>query len=301
MKDITKKFNFLSNRSGQGIVEYILLLVVVLSIAYALLNQLVTPFKNWTDFYLGQYVECLLDQGELPSLGGDSEVTDCNYSSLTDNSKQNNNNNNSSNGQSNSEDKKSDSNKDSSNSQDQSSQDSTNRGQNKKQLSYRAGTRSYGGGDSSSSYASNKKINLTSSSDTAEGELGSESSNSDSNSSSSYRGRNNYFNNRVKIRRIKGLSGQIDEEDSKMIKQKKKSKKQQANKSNLEEEETQTNANQKKFSFKPSQSKAKKVNQSEDNWSFLGLFKSAFIIIIIIALIWFVFLQIAQITRSMEK
>ncbi|MBX2995508.1 MAG: hypothetical protein KF681_11825 [Bdellovibrionaceae bacterium] len=69
----------LRSESGQGIVEYILLLVVVITLAILLANRLFKPFREWAQHYIGNYVECLLDQGELPGLGGASGVQECNF------------------------------------------------------------------------------------------------------------------------------------------------------------------------------------------------------------------------------
>lgn len=72
-----KPSRFLLNERGQGIVEYILLIVVVLMIATALSLRLFKPANEWMKNYIGDYIECLLDQGELPSLGGQDTVSDC--------------------------------------------------------------------------------------------------------------------------------------------------------------------------------------------------------------------------------
>lgn len=72
-----KPSRFLSNNHGQGIVEYILLIVVVIMIATALSLRLFKPANEWMKNYIGDYIECLLDQGELPSLGGAETVSDC--------------------------------------------------------------------------------------------------------------------------------------------------------------------------------------------------------------------------------
>ena len=63
--------------SGQAIVEYILILVVVITLALALMTRFSKPFAKWAQFYIGDYIECLLDQGELPALGGTNTVSDC--------------------------------------------------------------------------------------------------------------------------------------------------------------------------------------------------------------------------------
>ncbi len=58
--------------------EYILLLVIILSVALADSAALFKPFDKWARNYIGEYIFCLLDEGELPSLGGESTVSECN-------------------------------------------------------------------------------------------------------------------------------------------------------------------------------------------------------------------------------
>jgi len=66
------------NQKGQGTVEYVLLLVVVIAIAGAVLTRFFKPFDSWAKNYLGAYFLCLLDTGELPSLGGQGSTGECN-------------------------------------------------------------------------------------------------------------------------------------------------------------------------------------------------------------------------------
>lgn len=60
----------LRDERGQGIVEYILVLVVAVSIILGAIYQLNSAFKVWANNYFGNYLACLLETGELPSLGG---------------------------------------------------------------------------------------------------------------------------------------------------------------------------------------------------------------------------------------
>ncbi len=62
----------LGSQSGQAIMEYILVLVVVVGIALGVMYQLNTALKKYVQSYFGDYVACLLETGELPSLGGDT-------------------------------------------------------------------------------------------------------------------------------------------------------------------------------------------------------------------------------------
>ena len=62
---------------GQGTLEFVLLIVVAVTLVLALASQFFKPFKKYADYYLGSYVECLLDEGELPTLGNEGSTLDC--------------------------------------------------------------------------------------------------------------------------------------------------------------------------------------------------------------------------------
>ncbi len=49
--------------------EYVLLLVVTIGLLIAVAAQVFTPFNKWAKTYMGSYIGCLLDAGELPMLG----------------------------------------------------------------------------------------------------------------------------------------------------------------------------------------------------------------------------------------
>jgi len=66
------------SQSGQAVVEYILIVGLVVTIILGLMNQLYKPFGDWMQDYMGQYLECLLDVGELPTIAGSSESGECN-------------------------------------------------------------------------------------------------------------------------------------------------------------------------------------------------------------------------------
>lgn len=70
--------NLFRDEAGQAITEYVLMLVIVLSVFLGGLYQMNTAFKVWADNYFGEYLSCLLESGELPALGG--EAGDCNQS-----------------------------------------------------------------------------------------------------------------------------------------------------------------------------------------------------------------------------
>lgn len=60
----------LSGQRGQGIVEYILVLVVTVALVLTGLYQLNSAFKSWANNYFGNYLACLLETGELPTISG---------------------------------------------------------------------------------------------------------------------------------------------------------------------------------------------------------------------------------------
>ncbi|HPI40080.1 MAG TPA: hypothetical protein PLJ21_04705, partial [Pseudobdellovibrionaceae bacterium] len=63
-----------SNQRGQALTEYILVVVVTVAILIGLASQVFTPLQKFLQGYMGSYVECLLETGELPAtLGGDYE------------------------------------------------------------------------------------------------------------------------------------------------------------------------------------------------------------------------------------
>jgi len=59
----------LRSESGQAVLEYILILVVVVGIILGVMYQLDTAFKKYVQSYFGDYIACLLETGEMPSLG----------------------------------------------------------------------------------------------------------------------------------------------------------------------------------------------------------------------------------------
>lgn len=66
-------------QSGQAVVEYILVLIVTVSIILGILYQFNDAFRNFLNSYFGDYIACLLETGELPSLGGQGPNQDeCN-------------------------------------------------------------------------------------------------------------------------------------------------------------------------------------------------------------------------------
>lgn len=59
-------------------IEYVLLLVVSVAIILGTIYQLNSAFKGWATNYFGNYLACILETGELPSLGGGGGTGLCN-------------------------------------------------------------------------------------------------------------------------------------------------------------------------------------------------------------------------------
>ena len=56
---------------GQAVIEYILFLIIIVSVILGILYQFNDTFKKFIHSYFGDYIACLLETGELPSLGGE--------------------------------------------------------------------------------------------------------------------------------------------------------------------------------------------------------------------------------------
>ncbi len=78
MNEMLLKKTVKNDQSGQALVEYVLLLAVTIALILGLANQVYKPFGNWLQDYMGAYLECLIDIGELPSLGYDASSGECN-------------------------------------------------------------------------------------------------------------------------------------------------------------------------------------------------------------------------------
>lgn len=56
------------SQKGQAVTEYVLLLLVTIALVLAMANAIYRPFGDWMKDYMGAYLQCLLDVGELPNL-----------------------------------------------------------------------------------------------------------------------------------------------------------------------------------------------------------------------------------------
>lgn len=62
------------NHRGQAVIEYVLLLVVVISLLLGA-RGLFTSMNNYMSNVMGEYIACLMEQGELPTMGvADSDL-----------------------------------------------------------------------------------------------------------------------------------------------------------------------------------------------------------------------------------
>ncbi len=59
------------NERGQAALEYVLVLVVILTIAIAFSSRVIKPMGAFIQDVMGTYVSCLLETGELPKLGNE--------------------------------------------------------------------------------------------------------------------------------------------------------------------------------------------------------------------------------------
>lgn len=82
--------NFLSlagkNQKGQAVLEYVLLLLVIFIVSVSIMIGLSQSTQRLFNNYYGEYFACLLELGELPSLGNDQNPeTECDelYQSFT--------------------------------------------------------------------------------------------------------------------------------------------------------------------------------------------------------------------------
>lgn len=69
---------------GQATVESVLLIAVTVIIAISLMFTFYQPLNKWLDNYMGSYLTCLIDVGELPNLGSGNEgQCDAEYEKFT--------------------------------------------------------------------------------------------------------------------------------------------------------------------------------------------------------------------------
>lgn len=62
------------SQSGQALIEYVLMLIITVSLVLALIAQVFKPFQTFVQSYMGDYVQCLLETGELPFASADAQT-----------------------------------------------------------------------------------------------------------------------------------------------------------------------------------------------------------------------------------
>lgn len=71
----------LGRESGQGTIEYILVLLITVIIITSLIYQYNSAFRSYAEAFFGGYVSCLLELGEIPGRsGGVCQMSDFNLS-----------------------------------------------------------------------------------------------------------------------------------------------------------------------------------------------------------------------------
>lgn len=82
------------NQKGQGMIEYLLLLVITISMILLAMTNLFRPMQKFMQDFMGTYVACLLSSGELPAIRSTNSLKDaepkCNFSLVGGNAQFNN-------------------------------------------------------------------------------------------------------------------------------------------------------------------------------------------------------------------
>lgn len=289
VRPVKKQKSGLGSESGQGIVEYVLLLVVVVTLVIALANRFFKPFQKWTQFWLGDYVECLLDQGELPSLGGEgSTVSDCDPTEhFSDGGRGGSG---GSGGDGDGEGEGSESAEEKANRESEQAKNSRSSGAGRVVTGPRGGSRviRIGGMDSGSG----------GSGVVAEAENRAAAKDKSDRGRGSRRFGSGFRVAQGRVVRVSGISGLLEYERAKI-----KKREQKVHKVAKVDEEQLDEASQKakKIAFKQTQRKAASREMEMETFSFGKLFRVLLIIVIAIALFLFVAGQLVQISKNMEK
>lgn len=285
-----------SSQSGQGIVEYILLLVVIIALASALLYQFVPVLKNVVDYNIGSYLQCLLDQGELPGLGGDNDVQDCDFVPINTAGTGND----SANGRSGSN--SSNSSNSNSNSQDPNSKSESENGAPSSGNSNRSNyNQSASAGADSRIFDSNRQKTLA----LARGENGEvtqveeDGSNSATGSSNlEVSNLSNLQRESIKRRKLRRLPRGME-----IASTQKRNKEQTLPALEVKQALSEAGAEprQKAFKFDPAKPLRTPAESTEESWSISSILKYILIIAGLIIIVWVIGSQIAQVARSQEK
>lgn len=78
MRSNTLKINPIKNNYGQAVLEYVLMLVIVMTVLLYFITGVARGTQKFAENYFGSYFRCLLETGELPQLGADGAAeTEC--------------------------------------------------------------------------------------------------------------------------------------------------------------------------------------------------------------------------------
>ncbi len=279
MKKKSREFkDLVKGRQGQAIVEYILILVVSLALILTVTVQVFKPMQFFLKDFMGTYVKCLLDTGELPALGGSNKIKDDECKASWSKSRQASGLSPQSSGEgSSSSDKKS--------GRGDTSSDGSNAGfyagsQSRQSPFFNSSRR---GGNSAESSANSKKSVIIA--------LG-EGSDSDKFFRAQGGGNKGGYSS-SKANTIVGLSSMSDEERKKIGKKEPKAPRIVASGENFSNVK-------KKFVVKPPPVKAF-VEKEEDPFQFGNIFRILFILAIILVLVLLIGGQALQLSKSWEK
>jgi hypothetical protein len=272
----------INNQRGQATVEYLFLAVLTLAVMAVVSAQVYKPLGSFVENYMGSYLQCLLDVGELPKLGSNnqSSVSVCEeeykpFSLASGRAPKN------------------------PSRANNSSSDSENSSKNKS--SRNSSSLSSNNSSSGSSLAGNRRTNTGSSqSSGADGKAGQESEASASSESKFMRTRGfgSYQNSSASGRTTTVESG-FEGFAAYQKTQRKKLQNRSRKIASLPEEESRGNGPRTTI-VKP----VPNISTSTDtgiNWSFGKILKFCIIILIIIVILFFVFNQLNQISKSLEK
>jgi hypothetical protein len=267
-------------------VEYILLIVIVISLALAVSAALFKPFDKWAKNYIGEYIYCLLDESELPSLGGEGSVSECQsefaeYTFASGRPPRN-----------------ADGDSDGSS----ADRDAASGGRSRLNRASAAGDSSGAGGNS---IGRNRRsvMNLGSGFDNGNAAAGSKQTDLTGQFAGSKNNRGSFISRRrteinPKSAAYVGITGYIEQEQEKIKKREEKVR------SVGKASEIAGGFSRGKSRLVTSEIKQEKrpdINLSDGDWSFGDMFRMLFIIVIIIALVLFVASQVMQISKAMEK
>lgn len=268
------------NSRGQGMVEYILVVVVVITMAIIIGYRLFKPFNQWANHYIGSYVECLLDYGELPRLGGEEASNmqdgecDKEFKPFTVGEGR---------------EKKEDAEKAKANS-------NANRG---------GGNNRGGGGNSLANARGRNRAPIGAGFDKGAGErsgviqvkTGNEGLSGGRNASSGFNVGTRPNRSTAQEIQYRGFAGMIEREKEKIKKREEKIRTVGKTDGGSDGSSGKKNA----FEVKPREKKHNDEGFGENDWSLGNLVRTVLIIMIVIALALFLAGQLAQISKSMEK